>query len=68
MDEDLQFFAMLETEEVGVGLFRAVLVMGADDGSPDGVLRVPLAGEHPTAEDAVAAAKRAIKAMAGGLG
>lgn len=67
MDENLQYFATLETEEVAVGLFRAVLVMGAD-GSPDGVLRVPLAGEHPTAEDAVAAAKMAIKAMAGGLG
>lgn len=57
------FAARIETERLGPESFRAVLVMITSQGGEDGMLRIPLAGEHPTALEARFAAKLAIEAM-----
>ncbi len=66
MDE--QFWANVEVENLGLDVYRAVLVLGlgVSEGDDEGVVRVPLAGEHPTAQEARAAARAAIRAMAQG--
>lgn len=62
-----EFWADVEVEPVGEELFRAVLVLGLGRGEEnEDPIRIPLAGEHPTAEEARAAARSAIKAMAAG--
>ncbi len=59
--------ADVEVQPVGEALFRAVLVLGLSRGAQgEDPIRIPLAGEHPTAEEACAAAQSAIKAMAEG--
>ncbi|WP_423596471.1 hypothetical protein [Roseateles sp. MS654] len=61
------FWADVEVEPVGEALFRAMLVLGLSRSSEgEDPIRIPLAGEHPTAEDARAAARSAIKVMAEG--
>ena len=61
--EDATFAARIETEQVGPDLYRAILVMVMQEDGEDEVVRVPLAGEHPTAREAEFAAKLAIEAM-----
>ncbi len=69
MDEGNGFWADVEVEQLPSGLFRGVLVMGSSDESPEDALRIPLAGEHETAEDARLATRQAIEAMSvGGQG
>ncbi|WP_343630663.1 hypothetical protein [Roseateles sp.] len=67
MDDD-EFWVDVEVEPVGADLFRAVLVLGIREaeGPEEVPARIPLAGEHPSADEARAAARAAIKAMAGG--
>ena len=66
MDED--FWAEVDVEAVEPDQFRAVLVLGLRTrlGDDNDVIRIPLTGEHPTADEARAAARAAIAAMGQG--
>lgn len=65
-DHDAQDFqASIETVEVRPELFRAVLVLSRGDAEGDEAVRIELAGEHPSPEEARVAARAAISAMAG---
>lgn len=59
------FQASIETVEVGPELFRAVLVLSMGGAESDEAVRIELAGEHPSPEEARLAAREAISAMAG---
>ncbi|OWQ46625.1 hypothetical protein CDL60_14285 [Roseateles noduli] len=61
--EHATFAAQIETEQVGPDLYRAILVMSVQADGEAEVVRVPLAGEHPTRREAEFAAKVAIEAM-----
>lgn len=61
--EAADFAARIETELAGPGLYRAVLVMVVQEDGEEAVVRVPLAGEHPSRREAEFAAKLAIEAM-----
>ena len=66
MNED-DFWAEIDVEVAGEELFRAVLVIGIGREGGAGQeppLRLPLAGEHPTEQEAIEAARAAIAAMA----
>lgn len=60
------YWADVEVECVGQDLYRAVLVLGLGvrEGGDEDIVRVPLLGEHPTAEEARLGARAAISAMA----
>lgn len=62
--EDLTFATQIETEQVGPDLYRAILVMSVRADGVEDVVRIPLAGEHPTRLEAEFAAQLAIEAMA----
>lgn len=62
--EDATFAAQIETEQVGPDLYRAILVMSVRADGEEDVVRIPLAGEHPTRLEAEFAAQLAIEAMA----
>lgn len=64
LSEDATFAAQIETEQVGPDLYRAILVMSVRADGEEDVVRIPLAGEHPTRLEAEFAAQLAIEAMA----
>lgn len=64
-DDRPVFNARIETELLSLGQYRAILVMSTSGEDADEEIRVPLAGEHPTAREAELAARLAIAAMAG---
>lgn len=66
MGEDWE--ATVKAERDDEGFFTPVLVVSVKDGEATEAVRVPLSGVYQTAEEAVAAGREAVKAMAAGDG
>lgn len=60
--KDAGFVGRIETELVGPDLYRAVSVMDVREDGEEDIVRVPLAGEHPSRCEAEVAARLAIEA------
>lgn len=61
--EHAAFSARIETELAGPDLYRAIVVLAVQEDGEEEVVRVPLAGEHPSRREAEFAARLAIEAM-----